>query len=150
MFEKTTIGQRYSAGERRVLGVHLGYVPELDEDEGQEKRGVRLAIGIALAVHVVFFLLQLPELRAVELGPEDGNSLDSRALARALTGDPQGAAADFRTALALKAAEEDWDPAVRERRERWIPALEKGKNPVLEEFEEFRIDPVEVGLLWRF
>lgn len=69
MFEKTTIGQRYSAGDRRVLGVHLGYVPELDEDDGQEKRGVRLAIGIALAVHLVFFLLRLPELRAVELGP---------------------------------------------------------------------------------
>ena len=48
----------------------MGYVPELDSDSGREKRGFRLAIGIALAVHVVFFLLQLPELKAVELGPE--------------------------------------------------------------------------------
>lgn len=69
MFEKTSIGQRYSAGRRRVLGVHLGYVPELDRDTSSERRGFRVAIGIALAVHVVFFLLQLPELKAVELGP---------------------------------------------------------------------------------
>lgn len=67
MFEKSSIWQRYSAGNRRVLGIHMGYVPELDDDSGDDKRGFRLAIGIALAVHVVFFLLQLPELRAVEL-----------------------------------------------------------------------------------
>lgn len=69
MFDKSSSWKRHG-GARRTLGVHLGYVPELDSDEEPEKRGFRLALGIAVAIHLVFFLLQLPELKAVELGPE--------------------------------------------------------------------------------
>lgn len=48
-----------------MIKTHLGYVPQLDSDDTDEKRGVRLAIGAAVVAHLVFFLLQFPAAQAV-------------------------------------------------------------------------------------
>jgi WD40 repeat protein len=65
---------------------------------------------------------------AVELAPNNGGVRDSRGLARALTGDYQGAVEDFQFYV-------EWGPknyrsphTVRQRQE-WIRAIKDGKNP---------------------
>lgn len=70
MFEKSSTWQRVSGGSRKVIGVHLGYVPQLDDDSGEDRRFVRVAVAVALLAHLVFFLVRLPELRAVEIGEQ--------------------------------------------------------------------------------
>ena len=65
MFERSSSWQRYGSESTKVLRVHLGYVPELDSDTTDEKRGLRMAIGAAVAAHLVFFLLQFPAAQAV-------------------------------------------------------------------------------------
>lgn len=84
--------------------------------------------------------------KALELEPTRGTYLDSRGLARALTGDLPGAAADFRAALA--AQRDEWESILVERRERWLAALENGENPIPEELDKLKIAPEEIGLLW--
>jgi TonB family protein len=65
MFERSSSWQRYGGTREKVLKMHLGYVPELDQDTGDEKRGLRIAIGAAVAFHIIFFLLQFPAAQAV-------------------------------------------------------------------------------------
>jgi len=63
--------------------------------------------------------------KAVSLSPDRKSYPDSRGLARALTGDLDGALTDFQTAL-------DWpgfSDSVKARRERWVAALQAGENP---------------------
>ena len=62
--------------------------------------------------------------KAVELTPQDGGILDSRGLARALTGDFRGAIADFEAFIA-------WtdDSERKAQRQAWIQALQAGQNP---------------------
>ncbi len=62
--------------------------------------------------------------KAVALAPEDGNIRDSRGLARALTGDTQGAITDFEAYIAQT---EDKDRKAQ--RQRWVKDLQAGKNP---------------------
>ena len=69
MFEKSSSLKRF-AGGRKIISVHLGYVPELDRDTAAESRGLKLAIAFAVLAHLVFFLVQLPALKAVEFGPQ--------------------------------------------------------------------------------
>jgi len=69
MFERSSSWQRFGGESEKVLKMHLGYVPELDTDTTDEKRGFRLAVGAAVVAHLVFFLLQFPAARAV-LRPE--------------------------------------------------------------------------------
>ena len=66
--------------------------------------------------------------KAVAFNPEHGGRRDSRGLARALTGDTQGAISDFQAFV-------DWtdDDEQRLQRQRWIDALRAGKNPFTEE-----------------
>jgi hypothetical protein len=68
---------------------------------------------------------------AVELAAESqlGAIRDSRGLARALTGDAQGAIADFDVFVAHFAGDEDHAHAVEQRQE-WIAALEQGLQPI--------------------
>lgn len=72
MFDRSSSWQRYGGESPKVIKMHLGYVPELDTDTTDEKRGFRLAIGAAVVAHLVFFLLQFPAARAVlrPAGPE--------------------------------------------------------------------------------
>lgn len=65
--------------------------------------------------------------RAVAFEPDHGGILDSRGLARALTGDLKGARKDFDNAVAW-AEETGHDAAFIESRTAWIAALKAGKN----------------------
>ncbi|BDI14532.1 hypothetical protein ANSO36C_03340 [Nostoc cf. commune SO-36] len=62
--------------------------------------------------------------KAVTLAPEDGNNRDSRGLARALTGNYQGAIEDFEAYIA-----QTDDKDSKAQRQRWVKDLRAGKNP---------------------
>ncbi|MEM7066526.1 MAG: TIR domain-containing protein [Cyanobacteria bacterium P01_B01_bin.77] len=66
--------------------------------------------------------------QAVARAPANGGILDSRGLARALTGDIEGAIADFQVFV-------DWtdDDDARLQRQEWIKALKAGKTPFTSE-----------------
>ena len=61
---KSTTWARYSSPKPKVVRVHLGHVPELDTDDRSEKSAFRIAILVAVVLHLGFFLVQLPELIA--------------------------------------------------------------------------------------
>ncbi len=57
--------QRLSGTETsRVLGVHLGHVPYLEEDRPEERRVLRRAVVLAVVAHVALFLVTLPASKA--------------------------------------------------------------------------------------
>ena len=62
--------------------------------------------------------------KAVNLQPDNGMIRDSRGLARALTGDTQGAIADFEAYIA-QADDKD----TKAQRQRWVKDLKAGKSP---------------------
>ena len=66
--------------------------------------------------------------QAVQLGPEHGEYLHSRGLARALTGDLEGSIEDFRFYLEW-AVETGLSEELISQREAWIAELEAGINP---------------------
>ncbi|QSJ14298.1 pentapeptide repeat-containing protein [Nostoc sp. UHCC 0702] len=75
--------------------------------------------------------------KAVSLDPDNKDYLDSRGLAKALTGDLVGALADFQAAVDSGVL--DYSEDVKQRRLRWIEALKSGNNPLTpEELEELR------------
>lgn len=85
--------------------------------------------------------------RALELEPEGHAYFDSRGVARALTGNLEGALSDLRRALEL--AQDQWSEETEAKRNGWIQALETGVNPLLGEGgEKFRNDSEEEGLGW--
>ncbi|MGF2038742.1 MAG: ribosome assembly protein 4 [Nostoc sp. CmiVER01] len=65
--------------------------------------------------------------KAVALAPKDGNIRDSRGLARALTGNYQGAIEDFEAYIA-----QPGDKDSKAQRQRWVKDLRAGKNPFTE------------------
>ncbi|MDJ0706536.1 MAG: hypothetical protein QNJ46_24970, partial [Leptolyngbyaceae cyanobacterium MO_188.B28] len=69
--------------------------------------------------------------KAVKLDPNNGSIIDSRGLARAITGNTQGAIDDFQTFI-------NWtvNPSKKALRQTWIKALEQGENPFTEEVLE--------------
>ncbi len=66
---------------------------------------------------------------ALQLDPGNPSYLDSRGLARALTGDLAGAAADFKVFVAFTRQVGRYEPYGK-LRDGWIVALEKGQNPL--------------------
>ena len=64
MFDKSSSWKRYSAPKPKVVRIHLGHVPDLDTDDRGEKIGLRIAILLAVVLHLGFFLLRMPELIA--------------------------------------------------------------------------------------
>ncbi|MEH2316851.1 MAG: ribosome assembly protein 4, partial [Nostoc sp.] len=62
--------------------------------------------------------------KAVALAPEDSNNRDSRGLARALTGNYQGAIKDFEAYIA-----QTEDKNIKAQRQCWVKDLRAGKNP---------------------
>ncbi|MBG1257787.1 ribosome assembly protein 4, partial [Nostoc sp. BAE] len=62
--------------------------------------------------------------KAVTLAPENGNIRDRRGLARALTGNIQGAIEDFEAFIA-----QTDDKDIKAQRQRWVKDLRAGKNP---------------------
>ncbi|WP_449240171.1 WD40 repeat domain-containing protein [Coleofasciculus chthonoplastes] len=69
--------------------------------------------------------------KAVALAPKNGNFRNSRGLARALTGDNQGAIEDFQAFIEW-ADSESYEEDIKQR-QGWIDALKAGKNPFTEE-----------------
>ncbi|MFZ1026293.1 MAG: AAA-like domain-containing protein [Limnoraphis robusta] len=66
--------------------------------------------------------------KAVALAPQDGYVIDSRGLARALTGDFDGAIKDFEMFVELTSDEKD-----KAQLKGWIESLKKGENPFTDE-----------------
>ncbi|MCL2934883.1 MAG: trypsin-like peptidase domain-containing protein, partial [Trichodesmium sp. MAG_R03] len=66
--------------------------------------------------------------KAVVLSPKDGDIIDSRGLARALTGDIEGAIIDFQVFVEWTSNEER-----KAQRQEWIKALQAGENPFTDE-----------------
>jgi len=69
--------------------------------------------------------------KAVALAPDKGWFRDSRGIARALTGDKQGAIEDFQAFIEW-ADSESYEEEIKQRQS-WIDALKAGKNPFTEE-----------------
>lgn len=67
MFEKSQTIGRFSGGRTRALNVHLGHVPYLEPERNDDKRGLRLAIVLAVLAHLAFFALQVPAGRQTPL-----------------------------------------------------------------------------------
>jgi tetratricopeptide (TPR) repeat protein len=80
--------------------------------------------------------------QAVSLAPDNGDYRDSRGLARALTGDNEGAIEDFTFAIEKMRSGAN-DQAYVEKRTAWIAALKAGQNPfdeaTLEQLQEEEI-----------
>ncbi len=66
--------------------------------------------------------------KAVQLAPNDGSIRASRGLARALTGNTQGAIEDFEAFIA-----QTDDKERKSQRQRWVKDLRAGKNPFTDE-----------------
>jgi tetratricopeptide (TPR) repeat protein len=72
---------------------------------------------------------------AVMLAPKNGEFRDSRAIARALTGNKQGAIKDFQAYIKWTGSDEE----EKKQRQVWIDALKVGKNPFTsEEIEKLK------------
>ncbi len=69
--------------------------------------------------------------KAVALDPKDGYVIDSRGVARALTGDFEGAIKDFEMFVELTNNEEE-----KAQLKGWIESLKKGENPFTDEVLE--------------
>lgn len=84
---------------------------------------------------------------ATRLEPERWGYLDSRGVARAITGDLAGAAADLRKCLELVG--DDWRDAAKAQRGEWARELEAGTNPLdADAVTRFQEDPRAMGLQW--
>ncbi len=63
LFENSSSWQQLkSRGGGPRMRVHLGYSPHLEAHPEEDRRAMRIAIAAAIAVHVVIFLIHLPEL----------------------------------------------------------------------------------------
>ena len=63
LFENSSSWQQVkSRGGGPTLRVHLGHAPLLEEHPEDDRRSLRISIAVALAVHLVLFLIHLPEL----------------------------------------------------------------------------------------
>lgn len=62
MFDKSSTWQRFKGDRPQTLRVHLGYVPALDNDEGEAKKRLRIAVALAIALHLALFLAHVPQM----------------------------------------------------------------------------------------
>lgn len=62
MFEKSHTLGKYRTSSK-VIRVNLGYVPYIEPETEEDRRPMKMAIVLAILVHVVFFLMTLPEGR---------------------------------------------------------------------------------------
>ena len=79
--------------------------------------------------------------KAVQLKPNHGNILETRGVARALTGNLEGAIEDFQAAL--DSGYFDDDDERKQQLQDWLEVLRRGENPITEEVlaslrEDFR------------
>ncbi len=71
MFERSRTFSRFQTGGNRVLSIHLGYVPYLEPEGKETRRGWAVAVAAAVLLHIGFFVVVLPEARTEprSLGP---------------------------------------------------------------------------------
>jgi TonB family protein len=60
MFKDSYTWSRFAGEKPKGLGVHLGHVPYLEPDDGGSKKRMRLAVGLAVAFHLLFFVVRMP------------------------------------------------------------------------------------------
>ncbi len=60
MFDKSRTWQRFKGPPNRIVRVHLGHVPELEQNPAEERSALRTALAIALGFHVALFLVHMP------------------------------------------------------------------------------------------
>lgn len=60
MFKDSYTWSRFAGEKPKALNVHLGHVPYLEPEDDSSKKRMRLAIALAVAFHLVFFIVQLP------------------------------------------------------------------------------------------
>ena len=72
MFDKSSTWARYSGAKPNIVRIHLGYVPDLDEDIDGDKRRLRIAILLTLLLHVGLAFLVLPkgDPKPIHIGPK--------------------------------------------------------------------------------
>jgi TonB family protein len=72
MFDKSSTWARYSGAKPDVVRVHLGYVPDLEEDTAGDRRRLRIAVALTLLLHVGLAILVLPksEPKPIHIGPK--------------------------------------------------------------------------------
>lgn len=78
--------------------------------------------------------------------PESGNGIDSRGLAKALTGDFKAARVDFEKALQLSGS--SWNDQIKALRREWLAAIEKGEDPFAGMASPLIEDPSLGGIGW--
>jgi TonB family protein len=62
MFDKSYTWSRFREPKPKTIRVHLGHVPTLDLDPKEDKKGFRIAVGVALALHILLFVIYMPDL----------------------------------------------------------------------------------------
>ncbi len=63
IFENSSAWQQLkSRGGGPTLRVHLGHAAQIEEHPEEDRRTMRISIAVAIAVHLVLFLIHLPEL----------------------------------------------------------------------------------------
>ena len=63
VFENSSAWKRYkNQGGGPALRAHLGYSPQIEEHPEEDRRALRISLAVALAIHLVLFLVHLPEL----------------------------------------------------------------------------------------
>ncbi len=63
MFDNSPTFSKYSGGPSRVLSVHLGHVPYVEPENEDDRKPMKWAVALAVAAHLLFFVLQIPEWR---------------------------------------------------------------------------------------
>ena len=69
MFEDSSTWRRFKGEKARGIGIHLGYVPELDEEDREAKMRLRIAVVAAILLHVTLFVITFPQMAGVALQP---------------------------------------------------------------------------------
>ncbi len=67
MFDNSPTLSKYSGRSSKVIGVHLGHVPYVEPESADDRKPLKIAVGVAVLLHVVFFLMQLPAGRVTPL-----------------------------------------------------------------------------------
>lgn len=60
MFDNSPTWSRISGKPSKVIGINLGYVPDLDSHEDEERGIMRWAVTIAIVFHIAVFLVTVP------------------------------------------------------------------------------------------
>ena len=69
MFDNSSTWRRFKGEKSRGFGIHLGYVPELEDEDREAKMRVRIAIAAAVLLHVILFIITFPQMSGVALYP---------------------------------------------------------------------------------